>query len=281
MLIQTSKLLQQAQKDKYAIGAFNIYNLEGVKAVIEAAEELRSPVMLQLLPKALELGGSPLVALCIEAGDAASVPVSVHLDHCSSEQMIRMTLDAGISSVMADGSHLAYEDNIAFTQTMVDWAHIEGKSVEAELGRLSGTEDGLTVAEYEARQTSPHQAADFVSATGVDALAVCIGNMHGKYPSAPKLDFERLAAIRKSVSVPLVLHGTSGLPDEMILKSIELGVCKFNVNTEVRMEYLRAAKAFFAKSSRPELVDLIGMVVQAMKVPVKNRIEFFGSANKA
>jgi tagatose 1,6-diphosphate aldolase GatY/KbaY len=281
MLISTSQLLKQAQKGKYAIGAFNIYNLEGVKAVIDSAEELRSPVILQLLPKALELGGSPLVALCLEAGKAASVPVSVHLDHCASEQMIRTALDAGISSVMADGSHLPYDENIAYTKKMADWARAEGKTVEAELGRLSGTEDGLTVAEYEAKLTDPHQAADFVSATGVDALAVCIGNVHGKYPSAPKLDFERLAAVRESVAVPLVLHGTSGLPDEMVLKSIELGVCKFNVNTEVRMEYLRAAKDYFSKASKPELVNLMDVVVQAMKAPVKNRIEFFGSAGNA
>lgn len=283
MLIPTSQLLHQAQDGKYAIGAFNVYNLEGARAVVEAAEELRSPVILQVLPKALELGVSPLVALCLEAGRAASVPVSVHLDHCSSEAILKMALEAGFSSVMADGSHLSYIENIAFTKKIVALAHAQGKTVEAELGRLAGTEDGLTVAEYNAKLTDPKQAADFVYATGVDALAVCIGNVHGKYITEPVLDFERLAAIRESVAIPLVLHGTSGLPDEMVLHSIGLGISKFNVNTEIRMEYLRAAKKYLnnTDSDKVELVDFLSVLVQAMKTPVKNRIAFFGSIRKA
>ena len=139
--------------------------------------------------------------------------MAVHLDHSTSADDIRAALAAGITSIMADGSHLPYADNIAFTREMAALAKARGGAVEAELGRISGTEDGLTVAEFEARFTDPDQAADFVAQTGIQALAVCIGNVHGRYPGQPRLDFERLAAIREAVSTPLVLHGASGLPE--------------------------------------------------------------------
>lgn len=281
MLITTAQLLQQARKGGYAVGAFNIYHLSGVQAVIGAAQELESPVILQLLPKAVELGGTPLIALCLEAGRSASVPVAVHLDHCASEKTIRAALAAGISSVMADGSHLPYDENLAFTRKMTDLARSQGRSVEAELGRLSGTEDGLTVAAYQARLTDPDQAADFVEKTGIDALAVCIGNVHGTYPGQPNLDFGRLEAIRKRVSIPLVLHGTSGLPDEMIKRSIELGVSKFNINTELRTACVEAAQAYLNGTGNPELVGLMGAEVEAMKAPVNVKMKLFGSEEKA
>lgn len=224
MLNPTKALLINAQTGGYAIGAFNIYNLEGVKAVINAAEATNSPVILQLHPKAIEYGGTPLVALCLAAADEASVQTAVHLDHSTSENAIKNALNAGVSSVMADGSHLSYEENIVFTTEMTQLAHQQNSAVEAELGRISGTEDGLTVSEFEARFTEPNKAADFVAQTEIDALAVCIGNVHGKYHRPPNLDFERLTQIREQVDIPLVLHGTSGLPDEMITQAIGLGV---------------------------------------------------------
>ena len=150
-------------------------------------------VMLQLHPQALHYGGAPLLALCQEAARCAPVPVSVHLDHSTAEQDIRAALAAGLTSIMADGSHLAYAENTVFTASMSVLAHEQGGFVEAELGRLSGAEDGLTVPELEARLTDPASAAAFVAQTGVDALAVCIGNVHGHYHGAPKLDFARLA----------------------------------------------------------------------------------------
>ncbi len=168
--------------------------------------------------------------------------MSVHLDHCSDPDVIRSALAAGLTSIMADGSHLDYEQNVAFTRAMVERVHAVGGVVEAELGRLAGTEDDLTVAEYEARLTDPVKAVDFVARTGVDMLAVCIGNVHGRYPRPPQFDFERLAAVRDAVSLPLVLHGTSGVPDDMVRRCIELGVCKFNVNTEVRQAYVAALR---------------------------------------
>jgi tagatose 1,6-diphosphate aldolase GatY/KbaY len=281
MLISTRQLLQQAQHDGYAVGAFNVYTLEGVRAVTSAAEALRSPVMLQVLPRALELGGRPLIALCREACQTADIPMAVHLDHCPSEDIIDRALEAGISSVMADGSHLDFEDNITFTSRIAQSAHRRGCALEAELGRLSGSEDGLSVAAYEARLTDPDQAAAFVGRTGVDALAVCIGNVHGPYRQPPALDFDRLTMLRRRLAVPLVLHGTSGLPDATIRRAITAGVCKFNVNTELREAGLQAAQSYLTASGNKELVDLMASVIRAMQEPVMTKIGLFGSAGRA
>jgi len=279
MRVSTKKLLKEAQSGGYAVGAFNVYTLEGVRAVTSAAERLKSPVMLQMLPRALELGGPPLIALCLEACRCAAVPMSVHLDHCSSEEIMAMALEAGMSSVMADGSHLAYEDNVAFTGRIAKTSHEQGRAVEAELGRLSGTEDGLTVAAYEARLTDSGQAVDFVNRTAVDALAVCIGNVHGRCNTPPELDFDRLAALHDRLSIPLVLHDTSGLPDDMIVQAIAGGVCKFNVNTELREAGLQAADGYFKTSPRRELVDLMTAVIEPCRPPLWKKSGFSGQAD--
>ncbi len=281
MLVATSILLTAARTASYAIGAFNVYNLEGAKAVLAAAEAAGSPVMLQIHPKALEMGGPPLVALCLKTAEVAKVPAAVHLDHCTDAETIREALDDGISSVMADGSHLSYNDNIEFTDRMNRLAQRYGRIVEAELGRLSGTEDGLTVADYEARLTDPNQAAHFVTETRIDALAVCIGNVHGTYRTPPNLDFERLEQIGRRVSVPLVLHGTSGLPDDMVRRSIELGICKFNVNTELREAYVGAVGSYLEDASKPELTDLMAAATMAMQKAVAAKLVLFGSVGKA
>lgn len=280
MLSSTRELLETANRNIYAIGAFNVYNLEGVRAVVEAAEKLKSPAMLQLHPSAIKYGKSPLVALCLEAARKADVPIAVHLDHSTSSTDIEAALQAGMNSIMADGSHLPYEENLAFTYKMTQLAHTYGAVVEAEIGRISGTEDGLTVAEKEAKMTDPHEAAEFVRKSNVDALAVTIGNVHGKYLSEPKLDFKRLAAIRKSVDVPLVLHGASGLPEIMISQSIQLGVCKFNVNTEVREAYLDVLKSSSSLSS-PDLLDVMQNAIAAMQTVVSEKLALFGSISKA
>lgn len=280
MLTPTTELLAAAQANGYAVGAFNVYHLEGVKAVIRAAEAERSPVMLQIHPKALDYGGSPLVALCLAAARAAAVPVAVHLDHSTSAEAIAAALAAGVSSVMADGSHLDYADNIAFTRTMAERAHARGAAVEAELGRISGTEDGLTVTAIEARMTDPDQAVEFVAQTGVDALAVCIGNVHGAYPTAPQLAFDRLAAIRDRVTVPLVLHGTSGLPDAMIRRAVEFGVCKFNVNTEVRRAYLDAVRDHLSTHPHADLLPVMERAVAAMVVVISGKLRLFASCQR-
>jgi tagatose 1,6-diphosphate aldolase GatY/KbaY len=281
MLSSTQELLETARRHVYAIGAFNVYNLEGVKAVINAAEAGRSPAMLQLHPSALKYGRSPLIALCLEAAVTATVPIAVHLDHSTSAPDIRATLAAGVRSIMADGSPLPYEQNLAFTREMTRLAHGYGAIVEAEIGRISGTEDGLTIAEKEAKMTDPDQAVEFVRATQVDALAVTIGNVHGEYKSPPRLDFPRLARIRQLIDIPLVLHGASGLPGEMISQSIRLGVCKFNVNTEVRQAYMQVLQAEICGQPPQDLLDVTGAAIAAMQVVITEKMALFGSIGKA
>ena len=281
MLTGTTALLRSARDGGYAIGAFNVYNLEGVRAVVAAAEAGSSPAMLQVHPAALKHGGRPLAALCLAAAREAAVPTAVHLDHSASIADIRAALDAGLASVMADGSDLPYADNVAFTRSATALVHERGGIVEGELGRLTGTEDDLTVPENLAKLTDPDQAVDFVAHTGVDALAVCIGNVHGRYRSEPRLDFERLSAIGRAVHVPLVLHGASGLPDAMVRRTIELGVCKLNVNTEVREAYLGALKRRLDSARPPDLLELMQGSVRAMQEVISAKLRLFGSAGMA
>ncbi len=274
-------LLSAAQHGGYAVGAFNVYNLEGAQAVIAAAEAESSPVILQIHPKALAQGGAALVALCLAAADHARIPAAVHLDHSSSAGAIQQALQAGVGSVMADGAGMPYADNLRFSAAMAALAHEHNAAIEAELGQISGTEDDLVVKADDARMTDPLQAAEFVASTGIDALAVCIGNVHGHYPGEPRLDFARLAEIRRRVSVPLVLHGASGLAAEHIHQAVALGVCKFNVNTELRQAYLAAARQTLCKAEAPELVDLLQRVVGAVQQVVVDKLRLFASSGKS
>lgn len=281
MLVSTMALLEAARSGGYAIGAFNVYNLEGACAVAAAAEAERAPALLQIHPAALGHGGLPLVSLCLTAAREAAVPMALHLDHGSSPELVRGALSAGFTSIMVDGSQLDHHENLALTRDLTALAHARGVPVEAELGRLSGTEDGLTVADYESRLTDPTQAADFVAQTGVDALAVCIGNVHGPYRGEPRLDFDRLAAIRQAVSVPLVLHGASGLPAGAVRTAIELGVCKFNVNTELREAHVRALGLAFHRTEAPDLLGLMQNAAAAMQTVVAEKLSLFGASGKA
>ncbi|MEM8604351.1 MAG: class II fructose-bisphosphate aldolase [Cyanobacteria bacterium P01_H01_bin.121] len=281
MLTSTQELLASAQKHSYAVGAFNLYNLEGAKAVVNAAEAESSPAMIQILPHVLHYGGAPLIALFLAAADSARVPMSVHLDHCGDRATIETALAAGVQSILADGSQLPLTENLAFTREMIALAHAQGATVEAEIGRISGTEDGMTVAAKEAKMTDPYQAKDFVAESGVDFLAVTIGNVHGKYQSEPQLDFERLSQIRQRLDIPLVLHGASGLPASMIQRSIELGVCKFNVNTEVRQQYMQFWRDYGQMDPQPDLLDCQKAVTEAMQTVIAEKLRLFGSAGKA
>lgn len=281
MLVATRGLLDGARAGGYAVGAFNVYNLEGARAVVAAAEAERSPAMLQIHPAALKHGGPPLIALCLAAARAASVPMSVQLDHSTDAGEIRAAIKCGVVSIMADGSHLDYTANVEFTREMAALARTHGVAVEAELGRLAGTEDGLTVAEYESSLTEPARAAEFVERTGVDMLAVCVGNVHGRYVGEPRLDFERLSMLHDSVPVPLVLHGASGLPGEMVSRAIVLGVRKFNVNTELRDAYLDALGQGQNLTERSDLVALMCRAVAAMQEVVAGKLRLFGSVGRA
>jgi tagatose 1,6-diphosphate aldolase GatY/KbaY len=281
MLSSTLDLLRTAEAGHYAVGAFNVYDLAGVKAVVQAAEAEHSSAMLALHPAPIQFGGQALVAMCLAAADEARAPMSVHLDHSARADDIRDALDRGLRSVMADGTHLNYDDNLRFSREMAALAHAHGAAIEAELGKLSGTEDGLTVAEVEAKMTDPGQAVEFVRETGIDAFAVCIGNVHGRYRGEPVLDFARLAAIRQRVAVPLVLHGASGLPGPMIRRAIDLGVRKFNVNTEVREAYLTTLKVRLSEAKPPDLMDLMQSAVAAMQAVVAEKMRMFGSSGRA
>ena len=274
MLVGTQEILNQAVEGGFAVGAFNVYNLEGAKAVVQAAEQEHLPVIIQIHPTSILTDSKTLPALCLAAAKEATVLVSVHLDHSDSEDAIRASLIAGIRSVMADGSSLKFDRNVIFTRQCVKNVHSVGGFVEGELGRLSGTEDGLTIPEYEARYTNPEQASEFCIETGLDALAICIGNVHGKYLREPELDFGRLSSIRDAVSVPLVLHGGSGLPESMVRRSIELGVRKLNVNTELRNAYLGSLRDSLSLNTS-EITNVMDNAVEAMTSVVVEKIRQF------
>ncbi|XP_011035592.1 PREDICTED: uncharacterized protein LOC105133340 isoform X1 [Populus euphratica] len=279
-LSSTKELLLNAERGGYAVGAFNVYNMEGAEAVVAAAEEENSPAILQIHPSALKQGGIPLVACCVSAAEQANVPITVHFDHGTSKQELVEALDLGFDSLMVDGSHLSLKDNIAYTKYISLLAHSKNMLVEAELGRLSGTEDDLTVEDYEARLTDVNQAEEFIDETGIDALAVCIGNVHGKYPaSGPNLRLdllEDLHALSSKKGVFLVLHGASGLSEELIKASIQRGVTKFNVNTEVRKAYMNSLS-----NPKKDLVLVMASAKEAMKAVVAEKMRLFGSSGKA
>ncbi|KAL3375227.1 hypothetical protein AABB24_006623 [Solanum stoloniferum] len=279
--LSTKELLLEAERGSYAVGAFNVYNLEGVEAVVAAAEEENSPAILQIHPSALKEGGVPLIACCISAAEQASVPITVHFDHGNSKQELLEVLEMGFDSLMVDGSHLPFKDNVSYTKYISSLAHSKKMLVEAELGRLSGTEDDLTVADYEAKLTDINQAHEFIDATAIDALAVCIGNVHGKYPSSgPNLRLDLLKDLYGLCSkkgVHVVLHGASGLSKEIIEECIKLGVRKFNVNTEVRKAYMDA----LSSPNKKDLINVMASAKEAMKAVIAEKMRLFGSAGKA
>ena len=215
-LVTTKKLLLDAQKNGYAVGAFNVENMEMVQAVVEAAEELHSPVILQTTPSTVKYADVDFFFANVKtAAEKAAVPVVMHLDHGNSFELAMKAFRAGYTSIMIDGSHESFEDNISVTKAVVNACHPADVPVEAELGKVGGKEDDLEGGDGNP-YTDPMEAKAFVETTGVDSLAVAIGTAHGVYKGIPKLDVERLSEIRNVVSVPLVLHGTSGVPDEAV-----------------------------------------------------------------
>lgn len=246
-IISTKIMLNKAQREGYAVPAFNIHNLETLQVVIETAVELRSPLIVAGTPGTFSYAGvGNLVAIAGNLASHYNQPLAIHLDHHETLSDIEAKVQAGVRSVMIDGSHFPYHDNVALVKAVTDLCHRYDASVEAELGRLGGQEDDLIVDAKDTRYTNPQQARDFVEQTGIDSLAVAIGTAHGLYTAEPKLDFERLAAIRQQVDIPLVLHGASGLPAADIRRAIALGVCKVNVATELKIAFSDALKAWFA-----------------------------------
>lgn len=283
MLVTLKEILGDAQKGGYAVGAFNVNNMEIVQAIIEAAEEQRSPVILQASQGGLKYAGVEYIAAMARlAGEKASVPVAVHLDHGTDFQQIMLCIRNGFTSVMIDGSQYALDENIAVTQKVIEVSHAVGVSVEGELGKIGGVEDDVVVADKDAAMTDPDEAARFARETGVDALAISIGTAHGVYKGEPKLDFDRLKAIRDVVDAPLVLHGASGVSDDAIKKAVELGICKINIDTEIRQAFARGVHSVV--NNNPEEYDprkILGPARSEMKDIVATKMRLFGCAGKA
>ena len=245
-MVTTKEMLLRAQAGHYAVGAFNVENMEMVMAVVQAAEESRAPVIMQTTPSTVKYAGLDYyLAMAKAAAERATVPVAMHLDHGDSFELAMQALRTGYTSIMIDGSHDSFEDNIALTRRVTDACAPSGVPVEAELGKVGGKEDDLEGGDGNPF-TDPQQAKEFVERTGVDSLAVAIGTAHGLYKGVPKLDFDRLSAIRELVSIPLVLHGASGVPDEAVRESIRRGICKVNFATELRIAFSDGVKKYLA-----------------------------------
>lgn len=280
-LVTTNEMLLRAQAEHYAVGAFNVENLEMVMAVMQAAEESKSPVIMQTTPSTIKYAGLDYyLAMVKTAAERASVPIAMHLDHGDSFSLAMQALRTGYTSIMIDGSHSSFEENVTLTRSVVDACAPSSISVEAELGKVGGKEDDLEGGSGNPF-TDPAEAEEFVTRTGVNSLAVAIGTAHGLYSGTPKLDFDRLRAIRSRVSIPLVLHGASGVPDEAVRESIMSGICKVNFATELRIAFSDGVKSYLEKDPGafdPKKYSKLGRenVVQL----VKEKIALCGSSGK-
>ncbi|WP_127959351.1 tagatose-bisphosphate aldolase subunit KbaY [Serratia microhaemolytica] len=281
-IISTKYLLADAQARGYAVPAFNIHNAETIQAILEVCQEMQSPVILAGTPSTFRhIGFNQIYALCESYSQHYQIPLALHLDHHESLADIRTKVLSGGRSAMIDGSHLEFDDNVKLVQSVVDFCHRHDCSVEAELGRLGGVEDDVEVDDEHSLLTDPQQARRFATLTGVDSLAVAIGTAHGLYTNGPNIDFKRLAKIRELVSIPLVLHGASDVPDDLVRRTIELGVCKVNIATELKIAFAAAVKKWF--SDNPEGNDpryYLRAGMDAMKQVVSDKITVCGSDGK-
>ena len=275
MLVSGRTLLADAVAQKRAVGSFNTYNLEITHAVIRAAEAQRQPVFLAVGKGALDFAGfSPLARAMLAVAEGATVPVALHLDHSPDVATISRCLDSGFTSFMIDGSLLPFDENVALTREAVRAA--SGSTMEAELGGVAGAEDSSGDQISVIPMTDAEQAVAFVAETGVDSLAIAIGNAHGFYSGEPHLDFERLAELAESVPVPLVLHGASGIPDADIRRCIQLGIRKINVNTEIRYTLFQSLEDSLRQGVKGyDVTRLFGAAIEAMQKTVEDKIALF------
>jgi tagatose 1,6-diphosphate aldolase GatY/KbaY len=247
-LVSAKEMILEGYKNGYAVPALATHNLEIMKAVVEGAEELNSPIIFQTTPGTVKyVGIEYMVEMAKVAAKNASVPIALHLDHGDSFEIAMQCIRHGYTSIMIDGSHLPFEENIALTKRVVDVAHATGVPVEAELGTIGGVEDDLYVNDAQATYTSPDAAEEFVKRTNIDYFAPAFGTAHGIYKGEPVLDFERLGEISKRVNIPIVMHGASGVPAESVKKSLNYGVSKVNISTELKIP--------FAEELRQYLID--------------------------
>ena len=283
--VNSRDLLLDAQAKGYAVGAFNVENMEMMQAVIAAAEAERAPLLLQTTPSTVRYASTAIFAAMAKAmAEQASIPVALHLDHGESFEMCRQAAADGYTSLMIDGSKLPLEENIALAKKVVSMAAEQPGSpaVEAELGRLGGKEDSVEVKPGEDIYTDPDEAVRFVAESGVDTLAVAIGTAHGFYKGTPKLEFTRLAQLKSAVTVPLVLHGTSGVPDDDVRHAIQLGICKVNFATELRAAYTAAVRETL--DADPKLYDPKKFGApgrEAVTALVRHRITVCGANGRA
>ena len=283
MLANATEMLKKAKENKYAIAHFNINNLEWTRFILEEVEANQSPVILGVSEGAAKyMGGFYTVSCLVRAlmyDLKTTVPVALHLDHGSSVESCYAAIDAGFTSVMIDASKYSLEENIRMTKEVVHYAHSKGVSVEAEVGHIGGSEDNVSssVAYCEVAD-----AVELAQATGIDFFAPALGSVHGIYKGEPKLDFDRMQEIAKLTNLPLVLHGGSGIPDEMIQKGIACGICKLNINTDLQIVWSKAVREFLQENeSVYDPRKIIKSGEQALKAEVRKKLELLGSMQKA
>jgi fructose-bisphosphate aldolase class II len=279
MIISLEKLMQNAMSDRYAVGMFNVVNLEFAEAIVAAAEELKAPVMLGLPERFFDYYANlgTIARICVDLASQAAVPVVVHLDHGKSLQSVLLAIRNGFSSVMFDGSTLPLEENIRQTAEIVKIAKTVGVSVEGELGHVGRASDNDPI---ESKMfTKPEEAEHFIEQTGVDALAIAIGTIHGVYQGTPKLDFERLKEIRSRVCAGLVLHGGSGLSNKDFQTAIQLGINKVNIYTELSLTAMKHVTKSLPGAR--EWLEITKSMRNALTELVKERITVFGGVGKA
>lgn len=279
MIVSFKEMLQAADKGRYAVGAFNCLSLENVEGAIAAAEELRSPIILQLAEVQFPCAPMNLMApLYLEAARKASVPVVVHLDHGQSFETCAEAIRLGFGSVMFDGASLPFEENVRITAEVTRMAKAMGVDVEAELGKVGDVgvdDDKVDVF------TDVEESARFIELTGVDALAVAIGNQHGRYVATPKLNIDRLIELHERNSMPLVLHGGSGTSEEDFKSCIHNGICKINVATAIQVGITERVQQYLREAAKPDYITMKGVIREASKEVVKEHILLFESNNRA
>ena len=278
-----TEMLQKARNDKYAIGAFNILDYNSMKVVVETAQELQSPIILQTSEKTVLFWGcKPIITWVSELTEVSTVPVAIHLDHCKDLNIIKNCIDAGWSSVMIDASSKPFEENIALSQQVVNMAKPYGISVEAELGEIGGIEEDILINEDNAHLAGVVQAKIFLEKVKVDCFAPAIGTAHGIYKGEPKIAFDRLKEISQLSDIPLALHGGTGLTGEIFRKCIALGCSKINISTQLKYAFIDGFLDYY--KSRPKEYNpltLLKAQYNALKQAVAGNIQLFGSNQKA
>lgn len=286
-LVHIKNLLREASRKKYTLGAFNTQNLETTLGILRAADANRAPLVIQISEATIDYAGlEPIVQIVKTAAKNLGLrtPVALHLDHGKKFQSIVDCIKAGFSSIMMDASHLPFRENVALTRKAVQYAHKHGVFAQGEIGRLKGVEDVVKVSEHEAFMTHPDEAAEFARKTGVDTLAVSIGNVHGIAKireGVPKLDLLRLKEIGKKVRVPLVLHGASGIPAAEIKKAIKFGIRVINIDTELRLAFTDSLRKTLGKDKNifdPRKV--LTPAMDAVEKVVTEKTKIFGAAGK-